>query len=563
MKKALLAATVLLPTAAAAADFNSIVKTWFDQSVELSPVYATALGLHAGDGKLDDVSAAAIAKQEAELHATLNDLAKVDASKLTPMQRDDRDILTAAIGGQLLEDEHVQQWRHNPDTYVGLATTAAYSLIERNFAPAPDRMRAVIARERQMPAMFAVAQKNLAGIPVPYLEIGQEDLAGAIDFLTHDVPKAFKGVADKGLQADLAASTKAAVEAAKGFQAFLAAQKAAAHPSFAYGEANYRAMMASDMIDVSPDQVLAAGRAQLAKDRAAFLEASKQIDPKHPDHALKDIEADHPDGAHLISTAHDQLASIRAFVVSHKIIDLPGKDLPKVAETPEFQRASVFGEMDPPGPFERNATLAYYYITPPDPAESAAKQDEYLSYFNRPLLLNLSVHEVMPGHFVQYLYMRANPGWSLVRKTAHSYTATEGWAHYTEQLMVEQGLSGGDPKAHLAQLQDALLRDCRLVDSVSMHTKGMSLADATKLMADECLQPPQVAYKEARRGTSDPGYFSYTLGKLMILKLRADAQAKEGKAFTLAHFHDRFQNAGLVPLKIIRREIMGTDGPLL
>jgi uncharacterized protein (DUF885 family) len=192
-----------------------------------------------------------------------------------------------------------------------------------------------------------------------------------------------------------------------------------------------------------------------------------------------------------------------------------------------------------------------------------AEQDQYLAYFNNSLLLNLGVHEALPGHFVQYLYMRANPDWSLVRKTGHSYTATEGWAHYSEQMMQQEGLENFSPKLHLAQLQDALLRDCRLVASVEMHTHGMSLPDAAKMMADECFQPPPVAYKEARRGTSDPGYFSYTLGKLMILKLRADVQAKEGKAFTLAHFHDRFLNAGLVPLKVIRREIMDADGPLL
>jgi uncharacterized protein (DUF885 family) len=219
--------------------------------------------------------------------------------------------------------------------------------------------------------------------------------------------------------------------------------------------------------------------------------------------------------------------------------------------------------MDPPGPFETHATQAYYYITPPDTTKSQAQQDDYLQYFNNALLLNLGVHEALPGHFVQYLFMRANPSWSTVRKTGHSYTATEGWAHYSEQMMQNEGLLDNSPKLHLAQLQDALLRDCRLVASVEMHTHGMSLTDASKMMAEECFQPPSVAYKEARRGTSDPGYFSYTLGKLMILKLRADAQAKEGKSFTLAHFHDRFLNAGLVPLKIIRREIMDADGPLL
>jgi hypothetical protein len=490
-------------------------------------------------------------------------LRQVDIRKLTPKQLDDRDILAGEITGQLLEEERVQQWRHNPDTYVALATQGSYTLIERDFAPLPKRMQSVIAREQQIPTLFRVAKLNLVAMPAPWVEIGLEDLKGAIHFISNDVPKAFAGVNDKAQQAALKAATNAAVAAANDFQAWLLVQQKTSHGSFVYGADNYRRLLAADLIDLPADKVLAAGRAQLKKDQADFAATAKQVDPANPAGALAVVQADHPDGAHLVGMAKDQLAGLREFIVAKKIIDLPGTDLPKVAETPEFQRAVVFGEMDPPGPFETNATQAYYYITPPDPTLPEAAQDKYLSYFNRSLLLNLSVHEALPGHFVQYLYMRANPGWSLVRKTGHSYTATEGWAHYTEQMMVDAGLSNNDPKLHLAQLQDALLRDCRLIDSVEMHTHGMSLADATKMMADECYQPPQVAYKEARRGTADPGYFSYTLGKLMILKLRADVQAKEGKDFTLAKFHDRFENAGLVPIKVIRREIMGKDGPLL
>jgi uncharacterized protein (DUF885 family) len=548
---------------ATAADYDTVVKTYADQDAAMHPVGATSLGLHAGDALLDDQSARAHATEVSHLHATLSQLAQVDASKLTPSQRNDRDILVAEIGGQLLEEERVQQWRHNPDTYVSLATNGSYTLIERNFAPLTQRMQGVIARERQIPAMLATAKLNLVAMPAPYVEIGLEDVAGAINFLGNDVPKAFAGVADKSAQAALAAATQGAVSAARNFQAWLRVQQKTAHGSFVYGSDNFRRLLAADMIDLPADAVLAAGRAQLKRDQDDFHATSRQIDPKDPDSALKVIEADHPDATHLVSTARDQLADLRAFIVAHKIIDLPGTDLPQVAETPEFQRAIVFGEMDPPGPFEKNATKAYYYITPPDAAKSAAEQDEYLSYFNRPLLLNLSVHEALPGHFVQYLYMRANPEWSWVRKTGHSYTATEGWAHYSEQMMVAQGLTNHDPKLHLAQLQDSLLRDCRLIASMEMHTHGMSLADATKMMGAECFQPKQVAYKEARRGTSDPGYFSYTLGKLMIQKLRADTQAKEGAAFTLAKFHDRFENAGLVPLRVIRREIIGVDGPLL
>jgi hypothetical protein len=564
--RATLLATALILTAGtalAAPDYDRAVKTYFDQGLALDPVGATSLGVHDGDARLDDQSPAAHALEVKHLHATLAQLAAVDVSNLTPAQRNDRDILTAEIGGQLLEEEHVQQWRHNPDIYVGLATNGSYTLIERDFAPLAKRLQSVIAREKQIPALFAAAKKNLVNMPSPWVEIGLEDVGGAIDFLGHDVPKAFAEVKDKKAQAELAGVTKTTIAAAKDFQAWLAAQQKTAHGSFVYGPENFRRLLDADLIDLSPDQVLAAGRAQLKRDQDAFHAASAQVDPKNPADALNVIGADHPDGAHLVSTAHDQLASLRAFLVDHKIIDLPFTDLPIVAETPEFQRAVVFGEMDPPGPFEMNATKAYYYITPPDTTKSAKEQDEYLSYFNRPLLLNLSVHEALPGHFVQYLYSRANPNWSLVRKTGHSYTATEGWAHYSEQMMVDQGLSNHDPKLHLAQLQDALLRDCRLIDSIEMHVHGMSLADATKLMANECFQPKQVAYKEARRGTSDPGYFSYTLGKLMIQKLAADTQATEGARFTLAHFHDRFQNAGLVPLKIIRREILGKDAPLL
>lgn len=548
---------------AASPALAAIAQTWFDQDVAMHPVSATATGIHTGDALLDDQSARAHATEIQHLHATLDALAKLDPASLPPSARDDRDILTAEINGQLLEEEHVQQWRHNPDIYVGLATNAAYTLIERDFAPLPDRLRETIAREHQIPALLATARLNLTAIPAPYADIAIEDAAGAIDFLGTDVPHAFASLTDAKQQADLASATNAAVGAMRDYLAWLRVQKKSAHGDFAYGPDNFRRLLDADMITLTPDEVLAAGQAQLKRDQDAFAAASRAIDPKKPASALAVMEKDHPTGPNLVPTAKDQLAGLRQFIVAHHIIDLPGQDLPVVAETPEFQRAEVFGELDPPGPFETHAITAYYYITPPDPHDSPAKQDAYLGYFNRALLLNLGVHEALPGHFTQYLYMRANPGWSLIRKTGHSYTATEGWAHYTEQLMVEQGLAANEAKLPLAQAQDALLRDCRLVASVQMHVHGMSLSDATKLMEKSCHQPHLVAYKEARRGTVDPGYFSYTLGKLMILKLREDARARDGAAFSLAKFHDAFQNAALVPIAIIRREIMGQDGKLL
>ena len=501
------------------------------------------------------------------LHDMQTRLRAIDASTLSPIDRDDRDVLLARIDGQLLQLETIQGWRHNPALYVDLMTTAIYQLIERDFAPLQQRMASVIARETQIPAMLQQAKANLVAMPPVFIDVALENLDGADSFFGKDVPAAFDAVTDPGLKQHLAASTKATLDAVASFKAFLLAEKPKANASFVLGRETFQHLLATDLVNVPVERVLAAGKAQLERDRANFLEVQKQVDPQEPAKALDVIERDHPDSASLVSTARAQLAALRSFIGEHHILTLPSTLMPTVAETPPFARALIFGEEDQPGPLETHATQAYYFITPADSTQSAADQDKYLSYFNRSLLLNLSVHEALPGHFTQFLFSIAHPEWSLVRKAAQSYTATEGWAHYTEQMMVDEGLTRDDAskgaRLHLAQLQDALLRDCRLVASISMHTGGMSLADATKMMGEQCFQPASVAYKEARRGTSDPGYFSYTLGKLEILKLREDVEKKEGKNFSLAHFHDRFLGAGLIPIAVIRREIMGEDGPVL
>ncbi len=549
--------------ASAATAYQAAVQDFFNAQWKAHPTFATAVGLHDWDAELDDVSAAAYAREIARLKDTTAKLRAIDGAGLTAMDRDDRDILLAQIDGQLLADETVQLWRHDPSTYVNLLTTAAFQLVERDFAPLDQRMRSLIAREARLPAMLAGGKRNLTNIPPVYIDIALANLDGGISFLGKDVPDAFADVKDAALQKQLAASTKSVVDAAKAFKAWLIAQKPNAHGSFVLGRASLQRLLASDMVDVPVEKVLAAGEAQMARDHADFLATAKLIDPKNPSHALAEVEADHPDAAHLISTARDQLAALQGFIMQHHIVTLPSAMLPTVAETPPFERAVIFGQMDGPGALETHATKAYYFVTPPDPKSPPAQQNQLLSYFNRALLQNLSVHEALPGHFTQYLFAHANPGWSLVRKTAQSYTATEGWAHYTEQMMLDEGLSKGDPKIKLSQLEDALLRDCRLVASIKMHTGRMTLDQATQLMETECFQPAAVGPNEAKRGTSDPGYYSYTLGKLEILKLRSDVQARQGKAFSLTRFHDAFLNAGLVPIAIIRREMLGKDGPVL
>jgi uncharacterized protein (DUF885 family) len=565
-KTSCLAFLAFFSGAAYAADvpsLKSVSEAFFAEQAKASPSWATSMGWHDYDGKLDDVTPAAHEGNVKRLEATLARVNALDEGKMSQIEKDDKAIFVAWINGQLLEEKTIQMWRRDPNQYVGLGLSSINSLVTRAFAPPDERLKLVVSRENAIPKMLKDAQTLLADVPPVYIDIALENLEGAVQFLKVNIPDAFPDVKDARLKADLAASTKKSVAAFEGYKAALEKMKPGAHGQFALGRDKFIGILKADLIDATPEQVLAAGEAQLAKDRFAYDAVAKTIDAAHPENAFEDIGADHPPVPELIKTARDQLAGLRKFIEDNKIVTLPYPLMPEVRETPEFQRAVVFGEMDWPGPFETRATESYYYITPPDAKDSPEEQEKFMHLWNRPLLQNLSVHEALPGHFTQGLYLKAHGEWSMIRKAIQSYTAVEGWAHYTEQMMLDQGLSYGSAPAKLAQLSDALLRDCRLVDSVKMHVQGMSLDDAVKTMKESCLVPESEAFKEARRGVEDPGYFSYTLGKLEILKLRADVEAAEGEKYSLQKFHDRFLSAGLVPVNIIRREILGKDGPSL
>jgi len=242
---------------------------------------------------------------------------------------------------------------------------------------------------------------------------------------------------------------------------------------------------------------------------------------------------------------------------------VPGGAQAKVVETRPFMRATTFASMDTPGPYEAKATEAFYNITLPDPSWPKEKQEEYLEGYNYPLLSNVSVHEVWPGHYTQFLWVKNNPELSKVRKLTGAGSNAEGWAHYSEEMVLDEGFNRNDPKYRLAQLVDALLRDCRYIVGIKMHTQGMTMEQAKKFFVEEGRQQPVVGEMETKRGTGDPTYLMYTLGKLEILKLREDYKRKLGSNFSLQDFHDRFIKAGSPPVKIVRRELMGRDGPLL
>ena len=551
---------------AASQSFQNVVETFYNDEFRAHPIAATDIGVHDYDSEVDDLSRDGQAKNAARLHKALDELTAIDPATLSSGDRDDREMLINSIKGKLLDIETIRYWQKDPDVYVSSATSAVFNLVHRDFAPLADRLRSVIAREGQIPMLLATGKANIEHPPRAFVDIAIRNVAGSIDFLKTGAPVAFAAVEDRQLKREFMASNDSAIAAFENYKTYLEQElKPKADGDFALGSDLFAKRMAyNEMVDIPPDRLLDMAYAQLHKDRDALSEAARKVDPTAPIEAvLKEIRAQHPTVDTLIPTARDELAGLRAFVLDHHIVTIPSDLLPKVEETPGFQRATTAAAIDPPGALERRATQAFYYVTPPEVGLAPDKIEQYLEAYYSPGLVMISAHEVWPGHFMQYLTARAHRDWSLARRMAESYSTAEGWAHYTEQMMVEQGLGDGDPKLKVAQLEMALLRDCRFIASIEMHTKGKSVDDAIQIFKKECGSPEPEARREAYRGTRDPGYINYTVGKLEILKLRDDYRAKMGDKFSLIDFHDRLLAGGLVPIKIIRREMMGADGSVL
>jgi uncharacterized protein (DUF885 family) len=299
----------------------------------------------------------------------------------------------------------------------------------------------------------------------------------------------------------------------------------------------------------------------LKKNQDAFAEVARQIDPKRtPAEVLKMVEADHPPAEKLLATTQAELDALGRFMTDHHIVTIPQAPPARVEETPPFLRATTTASMDIPGPFEKVATEAYYNMTLPPSTATPAEKNEFMTMWYYAVISNVSVHEVWPGHYLQFLYAKNFP--SDIRKVFGASSNSEGWAHYCEQMVLDEGFHAGDPKYRLAQLQDALLRDVRFIVGIRMHTKGMTVPEAEELFVKAAYQPRPSARAESKRGTSDATYGYYTMGKLMILKLRDDYKAKMGAQFSLQNFHDTFIGLGPLPLPLIRKAMLGDTGQL-
>ncbi|CAN5513115.1 DUF885 domain-containing protein [soil metagenome] len=541
--------------------YQQLAEEYLEGYFQWRPQTAVSLGFHEYDGMPGDLRPPSLDGEHQRLRRYRDRLAAIDQARLSPdISRESR-VLRAAIDGEIQSFELLRSHWRNPMEYADVSELMTYA--KRDFAPKPQRLKSVIALLNAVPEKTAAARENLdARLPRTFIKIAIEQAEGSAAFCTDDLVTAFEDVKDPELQSQFRQSRTRAANAMKQFALWLREKKLPqANDAHAIGrEAYVKMLRETELLQESPEQVLAIAMRELKAEQDRFAAIAKEIDPDKPGiEVYKTIQHDHPTEQNLIPETAKHLEMIRQFVIDRKLVRFPSNDRVKVEETPKFDRATGFASMDAPGPFER-ASQAFYFVTPTEPEWDATRKEEWLTAFNYYVNDVTSIHEAYPGHFVQALHLKSSPA-SKIDKVFGSYAFIEGWAHYTEKMVIDEGFPGDadaltKAKYRLAQSDEALLRLCRLCVSVKMHCQNMSVDDATKFFKDNAYYQEASARSEAERGTYDPGYGFYTLGKLQILKLREDYRAQEGDRFSLIKFHDAVLRYGQPPIRILREAML-------
>jgi uncharacterized protein (DUF885 family) len=545
----------------------SFVDDYFNVFFEWNPSSGTEVGLHQYDSKFEDFSAAAFQRRIQQLKEFEMRINVMDRSRMSADESIDADLIAGQIRADLLDLETLQVWRQNAMMYVSLPGSSIDSLIKRNFAPPAERLRSVIARLKGIPAMMEAMRQNIDNPPREFSDLALRIADGSVGFFKTTIAQWGKSAAanDPALLQDFDGALAAATQSLAGATTWL--EKTLLPKStgkYAIGVENFAKKLAyEEWVDTPLDQLLFIGEATLERDYKAFLETARQIDSsKSAAAVMQDLSNDHPTETSLIPDAKETVEGLIQFIRERKIVTIASEVRPTITETPPYARAGTFASMDTPGPYETNATEAFYYVTPTEDEWDAKHKEEHLRLFNAPVMDVITIHEAYPGHYIQFLNAKQFP--TKARKLIACGTNAEGWAHYAEQMMIEEGFGNGDPKLRLAQLQEALLRDARYVVGIKLHTAGWTVEQGAKFFEEKAFQEPANAYEEARRGAYNPTYLYYTLGKLQIYKLREDYRKARGGSYSLQAFHDEFVRQGSIPIKAIRRILLpGNNEPTL
>jgi uncharacterized protein (DUF885 family) len=535
----------------------ALVQRVLDERWKSSPPEAASSGLHEYDGMLPPVTMASIEWHVIELRAALTEGETIGSEGLAPQELFDRDLLLLGLRNEIWELSEDCSFTRDPMALMWPLEATAY--LDRSYAPVEERMASMTDLLLAVPA-YLDSVRALLNPPFakPVLHQALEAYSGLAQYYRGDVAEFAE--ANLTLASGLAVMQAAedAAQAIDGMIAYLRGQESISTDDFALGIERYAKMLSlGEMVDVPLAQIEAAGERELLRHQALVRDAADRIAPGKPlGEAISVVTKDHPAADRLIDVTRDMLEEIRSFTIAHDIVSVVSEIRAEVRETPAFMRWA-FAAMNGPGPFEKVATESFYYVTPVEAHWTPEQAEEWLSNFGYATLKMISVHEAYPGHYVHFLRHANAP--SVVSKVFGAYSFWEGWAHYCEEMFLEAGYGDGDPKIQLAMAQEALVRVCRLLCSLRMHTKGQTLAEAERFFQDEAFMEELPAKMEAIRGTFDPGYLNYTLGKLLIYKLRVDWQLEQGDAYSLKAFHDELLGHGAPPIPMLRKHMLRND----
>ena len=541
---------------------SHLADQYLDFLHESAPDAAASDGVHTHDDRLEDLSRAAIETKGHELGGFARRLDRISTRSLTAEEQFERRMLADDIRGRIFELEEVRPWERDPQVYAALLSTTLARQALFDFAPVEERARRVVSKLRQTPRLIEAAQTNVDDPPGIFIKTGAETFDGVVTFIERGLPRAFRQLADLHLLGDLADAATEATDAIRRYTSHLRdTQAPQSRATFRLGRERFEGRLRhQDGIAVSAERLLAIAEAELVRTQEQFREVAARIDPTaDATEVWSGVKAQHPAPGDLASTVRTQLDDLRAFIERHAIVTVPDAEPIIVAPTPHFSRwtaATVWS----PGPFESKSLPSYYYVTDAHPSWSAERAEQHLRDVNVATLWSVSVHEAYPGHFLRSRHQRA------IERTVRKSTLfapvsfAEGWAHYCEQMMVEEGLAKDNDRIELGQTAEVLLRLARMVVGIRLHTEDMSVEQGVRFFQDEAHLEEGRARREAERGTFDPAYVLDAAGRLMLRKLRADVQAREGSSFSLKSFHDRLLGHGSVPIWLHRTLLLGDTG---
>ena len=526
------------------------------------PTAGSRIGRHEYDGRLPDLSKGKIASRVRALGDGLSRLSNIPTAGLDREARLSHGLLELFLRRELFTLTEMKSLENNPMRQVGYLNVGSY--VRRDYAPLADRVRSAAQTLRQVPDFLTDLASALGGeIGAPVLDMSIESYAGMARFYRDDLAQAVAGFDDSAILAEFDAVRHEAAAAVDRFVESLETRRQSATPQFAIGSALYASMMdQGEGVSISLTDLEAVGQRNLEDNLARLAEVAGRIAPgRGIQEIVEDISRNHPAADALISDTREMLEGLRQDLIDLDILSVPSEDRCQVTETPTYMRYA-FAAMDSAGALEEKATESFYYVTPVEPSWTPVQQEEWLSNFNYDTLKIISIHEVYPGHFTHHLHNKYGRALPLVNRVATSYAFVEGWAHYTEEMVLAEGYGQGLLNLQLTQLLEALVRSCRYVCSIRMHTQEMTVDQATSFFMENAFMGEHPARREAMRGTFDPGYLNYTLGKLMIKKLAADLRQEKGAAFSLKGFHDELLSYGAPPLPLLREAMLEEPGGL-